>query len=162
MGPIAVSIATAAAPYAVKGILSWGSNAVKTWGPSYVATATIEGSAKAGQDLMGGGSGVFGTIGSIAGRIFGWGAAPFVAQSAPVQGTINGAANLLTPEVVAAGVTGASTVLAAAISTGRKVEAKPLNQEVDVNLLLQVLNKMNFQEYAPKPLSEEDRWRIYG
>ena len=151
MGPIAVSLVTAAAPYVVKGLFSWGSNAVKTWAPSYAAKATIEGSAAAGKQLMGGGDGWLASIGGAAGRVFGWGAAPFVAQSEPVQSGIGLAAKLITPEVVTAGVKGVADITTAYFQNRRSavdIEAQRLVAQ-------DRLSQGSLAEKAEKPFKKD-------
>jgi|GEM_PF-2386286 len=87
MANIAVSIATAALPYVVQGVVQWGSKAAQTWGPAKVANDTIEAAAFTGSKFFGDNV-VLSKIGSVAGRIIGLVSAPFVAQSAPVQGAL--------------------------------------------------------------------------
>ncbi len=103
MTGIVATIGTMALPYAVKGVASWVGSAVKTYGPPLLAKGAIEAASAAGEKLMGGKEGVLGRIGSIGGRVFGWAAAPIVAQSAnkemqigsEVLGAIAGAATLV-------------------------------------------------------------------
>lgn len=84
MANIAISMATAALPYVVKGVAGWVNKSAQTWGPAALANNTIETTAIAGSKLFGDHY-ILGKIGSVAGRAFGYASAPFVAQSAPVQ-----------------------------------------------------------------------------
>ena len=87
MSGLVIPIATAALPYVVKGVSTWVNAAVKTYAPPAVAGVTIKGAEATGSQLFGG-SGILGKIGGVAGKAFGWVAAPLVAQSIPVQSNV--------------------------------------------------------------------------
>lgn len=84
MANVAISLATAALPYVVQGVAQWVNKSTQTWGPAYVANNTIEAAATTGSKFFGDNA-ILSKIGSVAGRAIGIVAAPFAAQSAPVQ-----------------------------------------------------------------------------
>ena len=71
--------------YIVPSVFSWAGYAVRTWGPGFVASLAVNGSAALGSQL--GGSGVIGSVCGLGGRVFGWSIAPSVGSA--VQGKIN-------------------------------------------------------------------------